>query len=103
MEAFFELPWRPGPALLMILVGSILAFRGLASMPNPTRPAIDLMLWMRGFRRTVAGLALLLVGVAWLYQIPWLLAVALGVGLQEIREASHYITTLQAFTRRRLS
>jgi uncharacterized membrane protein YfcA len=101
MDAFFDLPWRHGPALALILLGAGLTIRGLRSMPNPTGPKVDLMTWLRGFRRAVIGLAVALIGLAWLWQLPWLLAIALGVGLQETRESSHYITTLQASTARR--
>ena len=103
MDAFFELPWRQGPALALTLVGAALAFRGLRGMPNPTRQQVDVMAWLRGFRRAVTGLALALAGLAWLYQLPWLLAIALGVGLQELRESTHYIDTLRRATPRRKS
>lgn len=100
MDAFFDLPWRHGPAIALILLGISQTFRGLRSMPSPTGPKVDLMAWLRGFRRAVIGLTLALVGLAWLCQLPWLLAIALGVGLQETRESTHFITTLQTFTPR---
>lgn len=103
MDAFFNLPWRHGPALVLVLLGAALASWGLRGMPNPTRQQVDVMAWLRGFRRAVVGLALALAGLAWLYQLPWLLAIALGVGLQETREASHYIATLRRATPRRES
>lgn len=95
MDAFFDLPWRHGPALVLIVFGTVLAVRGLREMPNPIGPTFDLMAWMHGFRRAVVGLALAIGGLAWLCQLPWLLAIALGVGLQELREVSSYITTLR--------
>jgi hypothetical protein len=95
MDAFFDFPWRHGPALGLIVVGILVTVRGVGSMPNPLGPTVDLMAWLRGFRRTVVGLALAVVGLAWLCQLPWLLAIALGVGLQELRESSSYITTLR--------
>ena len=103
MDAFFGLHWRHGPALALTLLGIALALHGLRGMPNPTRQQVDLMAWLRGFRRLVVGLALALAGLAWLRQLPWLLAIALGVGLQELREASHYIATLRRAGPRRTS
>ena len=94
MDTFFALPWRHGPSLALMALGIALAVHGLRGMPNPLRGAFDLMAWLRGFRLTVVGLALALGGLAWLSQQPWLLAVALGVGLQELREVSSYIHTL---------
>jgi hypothetical protein len=101
MDAFFELPWRHGPAIALTVLGAVLMLRGLRAMPNPMQPKVDLMLWLRGFRRAVIGLGIALFGVAWLCQLPWLLAIALGVTLQEIRESSHYIATLESDARRR--
>ena len=103
MNAFFDLPWRHGPALVLTLLGAALAIHGLRGMPNPTRQQVDIMAWLRGFRRLVVGLALALAGLAWLHQLPWLLAIALGAGLQELRESSHYIHTLRRATPRRNS
>ena len=101
MDAVFDLPWRHGPAIAMIVLGAALAGRGLRAMPNPIGPTVDLLAWLRGFRRAVIGLGLALAGLAWLCQLPWLLAIALGVGLQEARESTHYITTLQPVAPRR--
>ncbi len=101
MDALFALPWRHGPALALTLLGVALIYRGLRGMPNPTRQSVDIMRWLRGFRRAVVGFCLALAGLAWLYQLPWLLAIALGVGLQEWRESTHYIDTLGRATRRR--
>jgi hypothetical protein len=103
MDAFFELPWRHGPAIALTVIGAVLMLRGLRAMPRPTQPKVDLMVWLHGFRRAVIGLGIALVGVAWLCQLPWLLAIALGVSLQETRESSHYITTLESDPRRRKS
>lgn len=101
MDTFFTLPWRHGPALALALLGVALTWRGLRGMPNPTRQTVDIMAWLRGFRRAVVGFCLALAGLAWLYQLPWLLAIALGVGLQELRESTHYIETLRRDAPRR--
>lgn len=101
MDTFFALPWRHGPALALILLGVALFYRGVRDMPNPTRRTVNIMRWLRGFRRIVIGCGLALAGLAWLCQSPWLLAIALGVGLQETRESTHYIDTLRRASPRR--
>ncbi len=100
MDTFLNLPWRHGPALLLTLLGTALTVQGLRGMPNPTRQHVDIMAWLRGFRRIIVGLTLALFGLAWLRQLPWLLVIAVAAGLQEIRESSSYISTLQRAARR---
>jgi hypothetical protein len=94
MNAFFALPWRHIPALVLVVLGGVMLVHAIRSMPNPTRPGLDIMAWLRGFRRAIVGFTIATIGLAWFYQLPWLLAIALGIGLQEIRESSSYITTL---------
>src|SRR5438067_511878 len=48
MDAFFNLPWRHGPALALALLGAALAVRGVRGMPNPTRQHVDAMAWRLG-------------------------------------------------------
>ncbi len=103
MDTFFTLPWRHGPALALVALGVALTVHGLQGMPNPTRRHVDIVAWLRGFRRIITGLALLMVGIAWLRHLPWLLAIALGAGLQEIRESTSYLLTLDKAGRGRQS
>lgn len=95
MDSFLALPWRHGPAIVLALLGTALAIHGVRGMPNPTRQHVDIMAWLYGFRRMVAGLGVALFGIAWLQQLPWLLVIAIAAGLQEIRESSAYIGTLE--------
>ncbi len=101
MATFFALPWKDGPALALALFGVALTAHGILGMPNPTRQHVDLVLWLQGFRRMIVGLALLMFGIAWLRNLPWLLAIALGAGLQEVRESTSYLLTLDREARRR--
>ncbi len=91
---FYTLPWRQYPAWLLIILGLALTIYALRRMPNPTKPKLDLVHWMRGFRQIVTGVALFLFGIAWLQHLPWLLAIAIFAGLQEIRESTSYLLTL---------
>ena len=94
MDTFLALPWRHGPAIALAMLGAIMTAHGLWRMPNPTRRHVDIVVWLRGFREIITGVALLLFGIAWFQGLPWLLAIAIAAGLQEIRESTSYLLTL---------
>jgi hypothetical protein len=52
------------------------------------------------FRRVVVGLALVGAGVAWVEQVPWLLAACVCIGIGELLESSYYIGVLRWGQRR---
>ena len=95
MNAVFELSWRAYPASVLLGVGGGLVVLGLRRMWQPFRGPIDAMAWMTGFRLGVVGLALVGIGLAWLWQQVWLLAIALGVGGEELLESSSYVAVLK--------
>ncbi|MBI3969854.1 MAG: hypothetical protein HY332_01075 [Chloroflexi bacterium] len=64
-------------------------------MGIPNSGSDSLLRWIRRFRAAAIGLAVFGVGAAWLWQQPWLLAVALGIGLEETLESSSYIAALE--------
>lgn len=99
MDTFLALPWRHGPATALMILGAVMTAHGLWRMPNPTRQHVDLVAWLRGFREIITGVALLLFGIAWFRQLPWLLATAVAAGLQEIRESTSYLLTLDKAAR----
>ena len=95
MNGVFELSWRAYPAGVLLVLGGVLVVLGLRRMWQPFRGPIDAMAWMTGFRLGVVGLALVGVGLAWLWQQVWLLAIALGVGGEELLESSAYVAALK--------
>ena len=95
MNDLFELSWRAYPASVLLAVGGVLLVLGLRRMWQPFRGPIDAMAWMTGFRLGVVGLALVGIGLAWLWQQVWLLAIALGVGGEELLESSAYVAALK--------
>lgn len=101
MDALMTLSWRAYPAAALLVLGIGLAVGGLRGMAQPLRGPIALPAWIGGFRLAVLGLALSGVGAAWLWQLPWLLAVALGVGGEEILESSAYLAALERQTKER--
>ncbi len=95
MNGVFELSWRAYPAGVLLVVGGVLVVLGLRRMWQPFRGPIDAMAWMTGFRLGVVGLALVGIALAWLWQQVWLLAIALGVGGEELLESSAYVAALR--------
>ena len=47
------------------------------------------------FRLVVVGLALVGAAIAWLEQVPWLLAACVCIGVGELLESSYYIGVLR--------
>jgi hypothetical protein len=92
MEWLVESDWRQVPAAIVMLAGAFLAIWGTRrQIDGITRPIGDpakAVIWMRGFRRTIIGLAILGIGAAWMWQAPWLLALSLIIGAGELFESS---------------
>jgi hypothetical protein len=92
MEAIWEVTWRLYPASLLALAGALIALTGVrrqvVGIMRPVREPGKGLAWMRGFRQTVIGLAVLGVAAAWLLDAPWLLALALIIGAGELFESS---------------
>jgi cytochrome c biogenesis protein CcdA len=85
-------------AAALMPLGLTLVIRGVrlcrAAWRHPLVDQIDALPWMRGFRITIWGLALLGVGAALSWHIPWLLAVALIIGGGETLESSMNIDAI---------
>jgi hypothetical protein len=92
VDVIAHLTWRVYPAGAVLALGVVVALSGLrrcrASWRRPLTEPMKPLLWMRGFRRTILGLALMGVGAAWIWHIGWLLAVALVIGFEETIESS---------------
>jgi hypothetical protein len=92
MEWLVDPEWRTYPAAFVMAAGALIAIAGTRrQIDGITRPIGDpakAVTWMRGFRRTIIGLAILGVGAAWMWQAPWLLALALIIGAGEGFESS---------------
>ena len=99
-----DAPWRVYPAATLALVGLVLTARGLwfgtARSPGLLRQGRDTRAWIRGFQLAVGGLALVGIAAAWVWQLPWLLVIALGVLGEELLETSRILTALNRSSRR---
>ena len=100
MHELAHLAWRAYPASALMLGGLYVIWRAWRrcrnAWPRPLSDTMQPLLWMRGFRSAIAGLALSGIGAAWLWQIGWLLAVSLVVVAEETLETSIAIAALSS-------
>ena len=98
MDALVHLAWRSYPAALMLL-GIALTVRAIRTCQvawrRPLSGSMQPLTWMRGFRLTIIGLALVGVGAAWQWHLGWLLAVSLAIAFEETLECSIAIAALR--------
>ncbi len=100
METLIELTWRVYPISALIALGTGLALWGLLMLLNGLRGALrgesgKLLVWIQGFRLSIIGLALAGLGVAWAWQLTWLLVLTLAIGGEETLESSIVIFALR--------
>ncbi len=88
VDTIYDLSWRAYPSAVIAAGGAFVLWRGLhlASgwLGDPPRN----LRFVRGFRLTVIGLALLAIASAWLWHQQWLLILALAIGGEETLESS---------------
>ena len=82
-NAMMTASWRSAPATLLVIAGAAMLIWGLREFLRPIGP-----IWMRGFRRGVIGIGLICVGLGWVWQLPWLVALGLVFGGEETFESS---------------
>lgn len=91
MDSVILAPWSPYPAAALLVIGLALAWRGLRrchrAFPRLSA-SMEPLLWVRGFRLTLFGLALAGTGAAWLWQLEWLFWLSLAIGFEETLETS---------------
>lgn len=101
MDAFssFDAPWVRYPAVVLVLLGLVLCWRGLRGGPRGERGLLRrrarLVGRIEGFRLVVVGLVLAGFGGAWFWQLRWLFFLAIGIGAVEILESSVIIATMR--------
>lgn len=100
MATLYHLAWREYPTLALAILGLALLARAVRNARIAARhrrvgtDAHSLAL-MRAFRGAVIGLALAGVAAGWQWHIPWLLAVAVVVGMGETVESSADVVALE--------
>ena len=100
MDGVVHQSWATWAPATLLALGLVLALRGLRrcsiALPRPRSGAMQPLLWMRGFRLTLIGLALAGVGAGWLWGLDWLIALSLAIGGEETLESSIAIHALRA-------
>src|SRR5687768_7696744 len=91
--------WPIVPIIALALVGGGMVVEAIhaqiKSSKVPWSSTTRLLVWIRGFRLTIAGLALVGVALAWWLGEVWLLVLSLGIAGEEIFETSWMISTLE--------
>ena len=94
--ALLDALWRHFPAVVVVLVGLAALWRGVRSAGRSLVGQGDGVVgFLEGFRLVVAGLALVGLGAAWIWRMPLLLFLALGIGFVEILESSVLIAAMR--------
>ncbi len=101
MELFLltDVSWRAYPAAALVLLGGLVFWRALSGGLVRRRTAI--VERVEGFRLATLGLVLVGLGAAWIWHLPWLLFLALGIGFVEIRESTAIVTAIKHGNRSR--
>jgi hypothetical protein len=94
--ALFDALWRHFPAVVVVLAGLVLLWRGLRSAGRSlVGRGGGVVGFLEGFRLGVVGLALVGLGAAWIWRMPLLLFLALGIGFVETLESSVLIAAMR--------
>ncbi len=100
MDLLIESTWRIYPAVLLLILGGLLALRGAMLELSGLKGALKgdagkNLTWIWGFRLSILGLALAGVGASWLWHLKWLLILSLAIGGEETLESSIVIYGLK--------
>jgi hypothetical protein len=91
MEMLINLSWRLYLILPLMALGAALAVWGTQlGLPGLLRAvhgdSTQLVPFIKGFRATIWGLALMGIGAAWLWHLTWLVVISLAIGCGETLE-----------------
>lgn len=99
MGAIVDLSWRIYPCAVLIAFGGGMFFYGAEMLINAVRISIwnldRPVVWVRGFRAAIVGLAIVALGAAWLSQQLWVFLLALAIGGEELLETSVILFALR--------
>jgi hypothetical protein len=101
-----ELLWPAIPIVATALTGiALIALAVIRQLTahSPWSQTSRLLIWLRGFRMTIIGAALIGVALALLWDQTWLFVLSLGIAGEEIFETSWMISTLERDRQRQLS
>jgi hypothetical protein len=100
MDTLACLSWRLYLVAPLMALGTAVAVwgakRGLQGLLGAVRgDAAQLIPFMEGFRATIIGLALVGLGAAWVWYLPWLLVLSIAIGAGETFETSLILFALR--------
>jgi hypothetical protein len=100
METLAHLSWRLYLAIPLMMLGAAFAVwgskRGLKGLLRAVRgDSAHLVPFMEGFRAAIIGLALVGIGVAWVWHLTWLLVLSLATAGGETLETSLILFALR--------
>jgi hypothetical protein len=104
-DALLTASWRPYPACALVVAGLVVAARGIHRerrelRRRPSDPGLGRAL-IRALRGTLAGAALVGVGLGWIYAFSPLIIVSALIWLEEMLESSAVLRTIRAGRDRR--
>ena len=98
MDTLIDLSWRAYPASALMAVGIALVVTGAkkarAGLSSPGGGPANMLAFVKGFRIAVFGVALAGFGVAWQWQLTWVLVLSLVFGGEELLESTTHISIL---------
>ena len=101
-----QMLWPTVPIVTTALIGGgliALAIVRQLTAHSPWSQTSRLLVWLRGFRMTIIGAALIGIALGLLWGQTWLLVLSLGIAGEEIFETSWMISTLEHDRRRKPS
>lgn len=103
MDTLVALSWRAYPSWMLMVVGLTITIwsvgHGIVAARREARDPQRALALLRGFRVAIVGLALAGLGIAWCWQLGWLLGLSLIIGGEELLESTVVITALRQSAR----
>ena len=95
MDALFSASWLHYLGIAVIVYGVALIWRGLrgghGGERGLLRRGVPMLERLEGWRLLLLGLTLTGLGVAWYWDLLWLLVLSLGIGYVELQESTNVI------------
>jgi hypothetical protein len=84
--------WQTAAQVILVVTGVPLAMRGLRmewqAILQPAREPGKVLMFFRGFRMSIIGLAFAGIGAGWMWDQTWLIVLAAAIGIEETIESS---------------
>jgi hypothetical protein len=84
--------WQTAAQVALMVAGIPLGVRGLriewTALFRPLRDPGKVLMFFRGFRMSIIGLALIGIGAGWMWDQTWLILLSVAIGIEETIESS---------------